>query len=73
LSPPFRFRSGLWRMTRPARFTTADLTRAVNAMRKAGCAVTGAEIKPDGSITVLTAANDETNDRGNPLERHLHG
>lgn len=54
-------------MTRPARFTSADLTRAVTAMRKAGCCVTGAKIEPDGSITVLTdlaVANDR-----NPLDR----
>lgn len=58
-------------MTARARFTQADLTRAVKAMRKAGCAVTGAEIMPSGSIRILTdvaPANDV-----NPLERMLHG
>ena len=55
-------------MTRPARFTSADLTRAVKAMRKAGCCVTGAEIKPDGSIMVLTELAQAANDR-NPLDR----
>jgi hypothetical protein len=58
-------------VTRAARFTQADLTRAVKAMRKAGCCVAGAEIKLDGSIVVLTdvaPANDH-----NPLERHLNG
>jgi hypothetical protein len=56
-------------MTRPARFTAADLTRAVCAMRKAGCCVTGAKIEPDGSITVLTGERDADNDwrRGSPL------
>jgi hypothetical protein len=58
-------------VTRAARFTSADLTRAVNAMRKAGCAVAGAEIKPDGSIVVLTALGNPANDRRNPLDR-LH-
>lgn len=59
-------------MSARARFTTADLTRAVKAMRKAGCCVTGAEIKPDGSILVLTEVARPANDL-NPLERHLHG
>jgi hypothetical protein len=56
-------------MTRATRFTQADLTRAVNAMRKAGCAVAGAEIKPDGSIVVLTGPAEVANDwrEGSPL------
>jgi hypothetical protein len=58
-------------MTR-ARFTSADLCRAVTAMRKAGCLVTGAKIEPDGSILVLTDAARVANDRINPLDR-LHG
>jgi hypothetical protein len=48
-------------VSRAGRFSQSDLTRAVNAMRKAGCCVSGAEIKPDGSIVVLVgqeAAND---------------
>jgi hypothetical protein len=59
-------------MTRPARFTAADLSRAVCAMRKAGCCVTGARIEIDGSITVLTDVARAANDRPNPLDR-LHG
>lgn len=59
-------------MTRAARFTAADLTRAVCAMRKAGCCVTGAKIEPDGSILVLTDVAVAMNDRHNPLDR-LHG
>ena len=58
-------------MTRPARFSSADLTRAVNAMRKAGCCVAGAKIEPDGSITVLTGTGEAANDRRNPLDRVL--
>jgi hypothetical protein len=57
-------------VTKPARFTSADLTRAVNAMRKAGLCVAGAKIEPDGSITVLTGDNEAANDR-NPLDRIL--
>jgi hypothetical protein len=60
-------------VTRAARFTAADLTRAVKcAMRKAGCCVTGAKIEPDGSILVLTDVAGIANDRINPLDR-LHG
>jgi hypothetical protein len=55
-------------MTRAARFTSADLTRAVSAMRKAGCCVAGAKIEPDGSITVLTDIAKAAND-ANPLDR----
>jgi len=58
-------------MTRPARFTSADLERAVRAMRKAGCTVAGAKIELDGSITVLTDVARPANDH-NPLDR-LHG
>lgn len=57
-------------MTRPTRFTQADLTRAVRAMRKAGEHVTGARIEPDGSIVVLTGTSEAANDR-NPLDRIL--
>lgn len=57
-------------MTRATRFSQADLTRAVNAMRKAGCDVAGAEIKPDGSIVVLTGLANPAND-SNPLDRVL--
>lgn len=63
---------GLRGMTKPARFTQADLTRAVTAMRKAGCCVTGAKIEPDGSILVLTDVARPANDI-NPLDRLHHG
>jgi hypothetical protein len=58
-------------MTKPTRFTQADLTRAVSAMRKAGCVVAAAKIEPDGSILVLTDLASPANDQ-NPLDR-LHG
>jgi len=52
-----------------SRFTQADLTRAVAAMRKAGCCVTGAKIEPDGSITILAEEREPDNDwrAGSPL------
>lgn len=61
-------------MTRAARFSQADVTRAIKAAEKAGYPLAGYEIKPDGSIRVLIAppggipANDI-----NPLERLLNG
>ncbi len=57
-------------MTRPARFSQADLTRAVHAMRKAGCDVAAAKIQPDGTIVVLTGGREAANDT-NPLDRVL--
>jgi hypothetical protein len=60
-------------MTRPARFSQADLTRAVKACEKAGLCIAGVEISPAGAIRVLTSAGEAANDRENPLERHLNG
>ena len=59
-------------MTARARFSQADLTRAVKAMAKAGCPVAGAKIELDGSITVLTEIARPANDI-NPLEKLLNG
>jgi hypothetical protein len=59
-------------MTRPARFSQSDLTRAVKALEKAGMSVAGAKINPDGTITVLTGEPQAANDRLNPLDRVLH-
>lgn len=58
-------------MTKPVRFTSADVTRAVKAVAKV-CPVAGAKIGPDGSILVLTVEGAPANDMGNPLDR-LHG
>ena len=62
-------------MTKPVRFSAADVTRAVKAMEKAGLQVAGAKIEPDGSITVLTGEGLPANDVGavNPLDRLHHG
>jgi hypothetical protein len=58
-------------MTKPVRFTEADLARAVRAMRKAGELVAGAKVETDGSIVVLTGTAQPAND-ANPLDRVLH-
>lgn len=61
-------------MTRAARFSQADLTRAVRAVEKAGVSVAGAKINPaTGEITVLTLAGTPANDGPNPLDRLHHG
>jgi hypothetical protein len=60
-------------VSKPTRFTAADLKRAVEAMRKASCIIYGAEIKPDGTIVVLTAPRGGiTASDANPLDRVLH-
>jgi hypothetical protein len=58
-------------MTARARFSQADLTRAVKAFEKAGVQVAGAKIHADGTITVLTGEPAAANDRYNPLDRVL--
>lgn len=61
-------------VTRAARFTQADVTRAVNAMRKAGVLVGGAKIEPDGTIVVLAAEPEYMPaSYRNPLDRLHHG
>jgi hypothetical protein len=60
-------------VTRPSRFSQADLTRAIKAAEKAGLHVAGYEISIDGTIRILTPAMLPANDTGNPLERHLNG
>jgi len=55
-------------MTRPARFSATDLTRAIKAFEKAGLQVAGGKIGPDGTIQILTAMGQAANDRSpNPL------
>lgn len=55
-------------MTRAARFSQADLIRAMKAVEKAGYAVAGAEVAPDGTIKV-TVGKEPANDwrDGSPL------
>jgi hypothetical protein len=60
-------------MTARARFSQVDLERLFKAARKADVRVR-ATIKLTGEIEaqMLTAAEEATNDRSNPLDR-LHG
>jgi hypothetical protein len=41
-------------LSRRASFTQADVQRAVRALKAVGETVTGVDIRPDGSFTVLT-------------------
>ena len=59
-------------MTKPARFSQADVRRAVKAVASLGWPVGGVKIEPDGSIIVLTKVGLPANDTANPLDR-LHG
>lgn len=43
-------------MTKPATFTQAAIKRAALALKAVGETVTGVDIRPDGSFTVLTAS-----------------
>lgn len=70
-------------MTRKARFTAADVTRAVRACQSAGMEVRAVAIRPDGTIEVVAGeeAQPATGDwrvgsplySDNPLDRHLFG
>lgn len=51
-------------MASRTRFTSADLTRAVRAMEKAGMCVSRVRIAPDGSIE-LVAGEPDTADNTN--------
>lgn len=57
-------------MTRAARFSQADLTRAIKACEKAGVQASY-EISPDGTIRILTGKDRAANDGENPLDRVL--
>lgn len=56
-------------MTKPARFSQADLDRIFRAAKKAGVEVS-ARIKPDGEIIVLTGEGEAAND-ANPWDKVL--
>lgn len=61
-------------MTAHARFRQADLERLFRAARKADVRVR-ATIRPTGEIEaqMLTEAEEAAQERGNPLDRLLHG
>lgn len=60
-------------MTKAARFSQADLDRALKVAERRGLGIAGYEITPDGTIRILTGAPQETHIRRNPLDRLHHG
>jgi hypothetical protein len=62
-------------MTKPARFSQADLTRAIKAFEKAGLGVARARVTPDGSIEVVAGKPEEDDSAdwfaGSPLYRDV--
>jgi glucose/arabinose dehydrogenase len=57
-------------VSKAARFTQADVTRAVKGMEIAGLRVTGVRIDPNGAIVVSTDHGSPAGSR-NPLDRLL--
>jgi hypothetical protein len=57
----------------PARFTQADITRALRAAEKAGLCIGRVRIAPDGSIELVAAEPEEAQNNnwfnGSPLWR----
>lgn len=58
-------------MSRIARFTQADLARALKGFEAAGVSVAKVDFHPDGGFTILTGTPQAANDKGNPLDRVL--
>lgn len=60
-------------MTKPAAFTKAAVTRAVEAVKAGGETVSAVEFRPDGSFKVLTieppASADEAGKVGSSWDR----
>jgi hypothetical protein len=62
-------------VTRAARFSQTDLTRAIKAFEKAGLCVARAKIDPDGTIEVIAGEPDSGDNSnffaGGPLYRDV--
>lgn len=62
-------------MSKPARFSQADLIRAMKAFEKAGKCVKRARIEPDGAIELVAGAPEESDSgnwfAGGPLYRDV--
>jgi hypothetical protein len=62
-------------VTRAARFSQADLVRAINAFEKAGLCVKRARIEPNGAIEVIAGEPDKSDNSnffaGSPLYRDV--
>lgn len=51
-------------MTAPARFTKADVKRAVSGMLAAGVPIAKIEIEPNGKIAIIPANQNDKQDGG---------
>lgn len=49
-------------MNRPARFRSADISRALKVVQKEGIAVEAVEIAPDGKISIIARHGSERSD-----------
>lgn len=49
-------------MSKPARFTQADLKRAISATLSCGLSIKSARIKPNGEIEILPATGKPAHD-----------
>lgn len=58
-------------VTVPARFTKADVRRAIKSVEESGLPVGAVKVEPDGSITVLVGTEQNNDDwrAGSPLYR----
>jgi hypothetical protein len=63
-------------MSRTAKFTQADVTRAIRGATKAGCQVARAEIELGGKIVVFMGTKSQepaqSNDVENWVRKHAH-
>ena len=59
-------------MTAPARFTQADITRAVKGVKAGEIEVGTVRISPTGEIVIYAKGEDQA-PRPNPLDELLHG
>jgi hypothetical protein len=59
-------------VSRPVRFTTSDIERALKVASKVGLRVAGYEIEPNGTIRILTGEPEADDDWrvGSPLYRN---
>jgi hypothetical protein len=62
-------------VTKPARFTAADVRRALRAAETLGIGIAGYEIKPDGTIKVIVGSPESGDNinwfAGSPLYRDV--
>ncbi len=60
---------------RPRQFKEATLNSAIKVLKAAGCAIGGIEVRPDGTVRVLTSevASSLSAEEPNPFDEPEHG